>query len=318
MLHHHHGHTGWHATLPPSGVEEEARFVTFAGEQLYLVHHRPATPPQARVLMCSAFGSERTFAYTTWVRLARDLARAGFEAVTFDYRGTGESTGLHEQLTVARCVDDVEDVAGLLRAEAPGRPLILLGLRMGALFAAEAFDHGVGDGLLLLDPPASAHAHLMDVLRRKLAEEFASQRPTFGKGGDAPSSTSSSPGKGRDVYIQELLETGSLEVEGLLWSRALFEESEDHALALPDDASPRPWEVVHLERRPAGRVLAPGHSVVAAVPRPPFWGSDPLVLPDLDALFRECRTFVERVVEEAEQAAAPRAATRVVNGGRHA
>lgn len=267
---------GW-TPVSPQRIEEDARLVGVGRRQLYVVAHRPCPPARARALLCGPFGIERTFAYTTWMRLARALAVAGFEAVTFDYHGTGESEGSHRDVTFGGNVDDASRLAGRFDDDLP---LVLLGLRWGGLVAAKAFSQGVGDGLLLLDPAGGVQVHLREVLRRKLAEDFAQK----GKGGHKPS---------REAYLQKLREEGELEVEGFEWSLALFDQ--DQSLVLPDEDDPRPVRVIHLDKRPDSRVLLPGKSGVWPVPRPPFWGSDPLLLPALGGLFDACVEFVSTV-----------------------
>lgn len=65
------------------------------GARLYTVLHQ-AKDRVARVLLAGRFASERYFAYHTWVRWARYLAERRIEALRFDYRGMGESTGVFE------------------------------------------------------------------------------------------------------------------------------------------------------------------------------------------------------------------------------
>ena len=67
-----------------------------AHAQLFGLHHAP-DPETARgtgvILRCNALGYEAMCAHRTYRHLAERLARAGFNALRFDYHGTGDSSG---------------------------------------------------------------------------------------------------------------------------------------------------------------------------------------------------------------------------------
>ncbi|MFN4003529.1 MAG: alpha/beta fold hydrolase [Hylemonella sp.] len=105
------------------------------GGALALRVWEPAGAPQASVVIGAAMGVPQSYyaAYAAW------LAQQGYRVWTFDYRGHGESRpatpagtlrGLRADLL--DWVRDYEAVVALARAEAPQRPLFLIGHSLGA------------------------------------------------------------------------------------------------------------------------------------------------------------------------------------------
>lgn len=110
----------------------EQRLITDDGHSIVARLFAPGDAPRGAVLIVPAFGVAQTY----YADLAAWLARRGFAALTFDYRGTGLSRqgslrGFH--------ADVIEDWAGrdcaaaleFLRAQAPQVPLTWLGHSLG-------------------------------------------------------------------------------------------------------------------------------------------------------------------------------------------
>lgn len=189
---------------------EQAGYLESSGAHLYTVLHG-VTDPVARVLLVGPFASERNYSYLPWVRWARFLAARRIEALRFDYRGVGESTGIFEDLSFDAWREDVESLAGWLRSRLPDVPLILHGLELGALLASKAFAAGLGEALLLWAPPANANEMLRKVLLRHIATDHAFK----GLAERTPTSD----------YVRQLEADQPLEVEGYKWSGRLWRDS---------------------------------------------------------------------------------------------
>jgi pimeloyl-ACP methyl ester carboxylesterase len=222
--------------------------------------------------MAGPFGLERQNAYLTWARFAGALAAAGFDAVRIDYRGTGESCGDFRDA----CLSDwVEDLASGLDS---GRPVVVAGLRIGALVASRLFAGGRGDAMLLWDPPASGREALAETLRRRLAADLMEGTP-------GPRTT-------REAYIADLEAGNEVEVEGYPWTRRLWADACGFRLEIPGESERRPWRAFVLNRR-VPEAFPPGRAESCGIPKPPFWGHAPYVVAELDELIRASLAFLD-------------------------
>jgi len=225
---------------PKQQLSERAGYFPVSGAHLYTVLHEVENPV-ARVLLVGPFASERHNSFLPWVRWARYLAEVDIEVLRYDYRGIGESTGVFEQMTYADWRQDVRLLSAWLEARAQRVPLVLHGLGLGAVLAGNAFDQGIGQGLLLWSPPANANQALRATLMRWVGLE-----QIFKFGDDRKTASD---------YIRELELGSSLEVDGYRWSVELWRESSSFtlpaALATEESAASayeRPVKIVRLTR----------------------------------------------------------------------
>lgn len=199
----------------------EFGYLTAEGLPIYCARHPAAGTAHGTVLLCGTFGLEIAYAALVWTRWARRAAQAGWDAIRFDWRGTGESGGEFREVTVAAWEDDLRRVHGFARQRRRG-PVVLMGLRAGCLVAANAFAAGLGDALVLWEPPASGRAYVMEVLRRKIAADYV-----IGTGR-----------KTRDEYLADLASGGALEVEGFTWSSGFCQSLLTMESAIPPTQRP--------------------------------------------------------------------------------
>lgn len=199
-------------SLRPTGdsAPELARYFAVSGAHLFTVLHQVSCPV-ARALLIGPLAAERHETYHPWVRWARYLAARRIEVLRFDYRGIGESTGAFLEMTFENWSDDVQLLADWVDSQKPRVPLLLHGLEIGGIFAANLFDRGVGEALLQWSPPASANHALRSNLRHWAGLEQLYQSPENRK--------SSSE------YIRQMEQGSSIEVDGYEWSSRLWRES---------------------------------------------------------------------------------------------
>lgn len=124
--------------------------------------HVPDGEPQGAVVLCAPLFAEQSATHPTYQAVARQLAAAGHRVVRFDYEGTGDSAGPGGGPTrVAAWLDGVDQAVAVAQGGHAGLPVALVGMRMGALLAAQAAARRADvDALVLWDPCPSGRAFL--------------------------------------------------------------------------------------------------------------------------------------------------------------
>jgi len=88
--------------------------------------------------MCHGFTGTRMEAHLLFVKAARELCAAGMNVLRFDFRGSGESDGTFEEMTIEGEIADALAAVEFLREEPTVDParIGLVGLSLGGLVAA--------------------------------------------------------------------------------------------------------------------------------------------------------------------------------------
>jgi alpha-beta hydrolase superfamily lysophospholipase len=123
--------------------------------------HTPASDQvRSAVVICPSMGQEYAFAHYTLRSVAERLADQGHLVVRFDYDGTGDSLGVGtDPDRVAAWQASIGEALDLARSLTDA-PLVLLGLRLGALLAASvAQQRDDVEGLVLWDTPRSGSSY---------------------------------------------------------------------------------------------------------------------------------------------------------------
>src|SRR3954453_1365685 len=95
-------------------LPEHRFYFEHEGSQVYAVYHEPAAERaeggRAGVVLCHPLLDfdlyEVPWTLPMIVGYARDLAKRGYPALRFDFRGAGHSDGEFEELTLGRCASD--------------------------------------------------------------------------------------------------------------------------------------------------------------------------------------------------------------------
>lgn len=108
------------------------------GQRIAATLHVPESTPAPGVIMCHGFTGHRIEAHFLFVKAARALCEAGLNVLRFDFRGSGESEGLFEEMTIEGEITDAVAALDALCAEptvAESR-VGVIGLSLGGLVAA--------------------------------------------------------------------------------------------------------------------------------------------------------------------------------------
>ncbi len=108
------------------------------GQTITASLHVPETTPAPGVVMCHGFTGTRMEAHLLFVKAAREFCAAGMNVLRFDFRGSGESDGTFEKMTVEGEIADALAAVEFLREQPSVDParIALLGLSLGGLVAA--------------------------------------------------------------------------------------------------------------------------------------------------------------------------------------
>ncbi|MGH2454177.1 MAG: alpha/beta hydrolase [bacterium] len=116
------------ATPPPPAAAHTA--ITFRTEDGVTIRGYQFGSGRAVVIFSHMFGTDQRI----WFPLAEDLARRGYTAITYDYRGIGRSAG---RFVIAQTYRDA--LAAIVHATRGGpRPVILIGASMGGTVSLKA------------------------------------------------------------------------------------------------------------------------------------------------------------------------------------
>jgi alpha-beta hydrolase superfamily lysophospholipase len=162
------------------GREEFLEFFYFGPSDTYLfgAYHSPKLSNRREgIVLCSPFGQENMRAHRSLRRLAINLSNLGYAVLRFDYRGTGDSAGTLDGVTADDWQQDIRIAIQELIDIAAVPNVSLLGLRVGALLAAQvAASHQYVSRLVMWDPVVSGQAYI-DELNREI--KAAQSRANF-------------------------------------------------------------------------------------------------------------------------------------------
>ncbi len=153
------------------------RPITFENQEQQLVGilHLPdeADADVPGVVLCHGFTGNRAEAHFVFVKLARDLSAAGLAVLRFDFRGSGDSGGAFDEMTISGEISDALRAVEVLK-EQPGvdpSRIGILGFSLGGGVAACVAGRSPSVGAMVLWAPVrDPKSHWSDLL--KTADSF--------------------------------------------------------------------------------------------------------------------------------------------------
>lgn len=215
-------------------------FLDRGGQRLFAIHHPPpaGTDHRGDLLFVPPFAEEMNRSRRMMTLLAQAAGRVGYGCLIVDLIGTGDSDG---EFVEARWEDwraDMLAAAAWLQTQW-GKPVTLVGLRLGAILALEtaAAMSPAPARIVLWQPVGGGEVYLNQFLRIRLAAQLT--------GGDGSETTKS---------LREQFAAGeAVEVAGYDIPPALASTMDTLRLAPlgPDAVAPIDWlELVAAEDRP--------------------------------------------------------------------
>jgi exosortase A-associated hydrolase 2 len=184
-----------------AGVVVEPFFLSSPSGRIFAVHHRPRDGgSRGHVLVVPPFNEEANRCRSMVTLLARALASIGVGVLVVDLYGTGDSAGEYRDARWSLWIGDVQAALAWL-ADQPGGCAAMLGIRLGAILAAQVHQQScdAAVGMVLWQPVVDGKLHLNQFLRVRMAAQL--DRP------DLPKETTAT--------MRHMLEAGStLEVAG--------------------------------------------------------------------------------------------------------
>lgn len=266
-----------------SELTEHAFYQHVNGADIFSVEHK-ARNPVAKALLIGTFAIDRPLAYTAWRNWARFLAGNGIDALRFDYRSIGESSGCFAETGFEDWEKDAAVMTRRLQEQSPELPLILIGLRFGGLLATRLFAQGLGSAMVAWSPNANGRDVLNEALMLRIANDYVLHKIDSRK---KPES-----------YVDNLNSGGSVLIDGYLITGKLWLESGGYTSGLPSvekQVGDRPCKIMRLGRNHSPLISGIGQWQ-ALNPRARM-GNVPLN-PDFSEFFKENLSWIKETIAD--------------------
>jgi len=127
------------------------------GKELFCWVHgrRKDGPSRIGAVVCGTLGVESLSSHRQLRILAESLAEHGIPTVRFDYAGSGDSVDPPGTLDYATCIDNVRTAIRFAKTHCSIEHVVVVGLRLGSIFAVKAAELENVSGLVLWGPVVS-------------------------------------------------------------------------------------------------------------------------------------------------------------------
>ena len=232
--------------MNPEKCRIKAEFLEHQGRRLFYLLLQPAAEePCGSVLFLPPFTEEMHKSRHIVASQARELAEAGYNVMLLDLTGCGDSSGSFADASWRLWQQDAALAADTLR-QLSNTPLILWGLRMGALLAGDlARERSDVKRLVLWQPMLNGEQQIDQFLRLQTAASALNGKSTFE----------------RTAMWNELRSGGSLNIAGYELASALALEMARIRLNDINVICPVDW--IEVGGSPSGSVSLASENVIA-------------------------------------------------------
>jgi alpha/beta superfamily hydrolase len=159
------------------------QFIPLGTTPLFAVAHMPVSAPRMVIIWCPPMLHEHPTSVRLFALLAEALVGRGVASIRMDYRGSGDSPGGSETLTLSGAAEDASTVVDWLAEQLPGVPVMVGGARAGAFVAVQVAGRR-SLPLLLWQPLHSGAAWLRELHRLDAEERVSTLRFPFLRPGE--------------------------------------------------------------------------------------------------------------------------------------
>lgn len=151
----------------------EPFFLATDSGRRFCVFYPPAVAVRGIVVYAHPWAEEMNKSRRMAAEMARQMARSGFAVLQLDLAGCGDSDGDFADASWDAWLEDIDRAAAWLQQRYPAAPLLLWGLRVGALLAVEyAAAHHNCSRVLLWSPVLNGEQFLTQFLRLRVANQM--------------------------------------------------------------------------------------------------------------------------------------------------
>jgi uncharacterized protein len=192
-------------------------------------------PYKMGFIFCNSFAEEGIISHRVLVNLARKLSNEGYACLRFNYMGEGDSDNSFEESDIATRLSDISCVVEYLRNEIKIEKIGLLGVRLGATFAAMSCRKISDiDRLVLISPIVNGKKYADQLLRSNLSFQMAA----YGK-----------IRQDRKTLVQNLISGNHVNVDGYLLTKKIYQQLEEINLVTTGPASHPEVLILEILRR---------------------------------------------------------------------
>lgn len=192
-------------------INERHFFLETGAKRIYCVEYVPVAGKsnKAAVILCKPIWGERIRTHRIFTNLGRLLCNEGFDVITCDYFGDGNSAGDSLDLNFYSMTEDIVDLHKHICSKSEIVNFTLIGLRVGANCAIWASKMiGQLRAMILVEPIPDLSNYLMDALRSNISSQMLAHKKVI---------------KNRDALVQDIIEGTPVNVDGFMVGKGMWE-----------------------------------------------------------------------------------------------